>query len=430
MGLLTIIRRIWDKAGKGQRGQVLLPILIVMTVAPLATIGFLRFTNASSESASRDRDFTSDRFASEAGINNVITDLFAGADALSPSYPLPTLTLNNEFVSIVINAPDPEIQPPGLYQYHDPGVNFGLSTLASQTHYFVQFDGIRPSRSIRVNWTFSPIRQRWQIKLYEGEGPPGAPAPTTIAEDNFETGDFIGGTGWNGPWLVQGDASIVSAGAPREGTFHAQLSSGTGQIARALDLTGQTDVRLQFWAKASSFDPGETATCSVSPDNVNFTVVRLWIDGEDDDVYRFEDIDLSGFPMGNDFWIRCNSNMSGTGDLFFIDDLKVVSQAVPTPLAEARGKKGPGELFVDVSLITGGVYTIDFFNDSGTDFVTGPFAITGDADATWIFAEAHKDYLVASTAGAATLEAYIRQIPGPTTPDTRQKVFVQSWREP
>ena len=114
MGLLTILQRIWNKAGKGQGGQVLLPILIVMTVAPLATIGFLRFTNASSESASSDRDFTSNRFAAEAGINNVITDLFAGADALSPSYPLPTLTLNNEFVSIVINAPDPGIQPPGL----------------------------------------------------------------------------------------------------------------------------------------------------------------------------------------------------------------------------------------------------------------------------------------------------------------------------
>ena len=133
-------------------------------------------------------------------------------------------------------------------------------------------------------------------------------------------------------------------------------------------------------------------------------------------MYRFEDIELSGFPVGNDFWIRCNSNMSGPRDFFFIDDLKVVSQVVPTPPAEARGKKCPGEMFVDASLITGGIYTIDFFNDSGTDFVTGPFAITGNADDTWIFAEAHKDYIVASTTGAATLEAYIRQIPGPLRP--------------
>ena len=109
--------------------------------------------------------------------------------------------------------------------------------------------------------------------------------------------------------MVQGDATVVSDGGSFDGSFHLRLRRGDGRVERAVDLTGWVDARLQFQAKASSFDPGETATCSVSPDGVTFTVVRVWEDGEDDDVYRFEDIDLSSFAKTSNFVIACQANM-------------------------------------------------------------------------------------------------------------------------
>ena len=155
------------------------------------------------------------------------------------------------------------------------------------------------------------------------------PPPLRLAWDDFETDDFTGGSGWLDDWYDSGDASVVSTQGPYEGSFHLRLRRANGYVDRALDLSGWTNVRLQFWAKADSFEPGEFAQLLVSPDGAVFTPVRTWVDGEDDDMYRFEDIDLSSFSMTDEFWIAFDAEMSGTGDLFFVDDLKVVSTWTP-----------------------------------------------------------------------------------------------------
>ena len=151
------------------------------------------------------------------------------------------------------------------------------------------------------------------------------PPPFRLAWDDFESGDFSGGSGWLGPWITAGDAAVVSVQAPYEGTFHLQLRRADGYVDRSLDLSGQTNVRIQFWAKAQSFEAGEYAELLVSPDGSDFTTVRSWVDGEDDDIYRREDIDLSYFSMTSEFWIVFDAEMSGVGDMFFVDDLKIVS---------------------------------------------------------------------------------------------------------
>ena len=155
------------------------------------------------------------------------------------------------------------------------------------------------------------------------------PPPLRLAWDDFESGDFTGGSGWPDDWYASGDALVVNTQGPYEGSFHLRLRRANGYVDRALDLSGRTNVRLQFWAKADSFEPGEFAELSVSPDGAVFMPVRTWVDGEDDDVYRFEDIDLSSFSMTSEFWVAFDAEMSGTGDLFFVDDLKVVSTWAP-----------------------------------------------------------------------------------------------------
>lgn len=153
------------------------------------------------------------------------------------------------------------------------------------------------------------------------------PPPYTLAWDDIESGGWTGGTGWLWEWYTNGNSSVVSTNNPYEGSYHVQLLGGTwndGYVDRAIDLSGQSNVRLQFWAKAYNFESGETAECLVSSNGQQWDTVRTWVDGEDDNVYRFEDIDLSSYSMTGEFYIAFAADMSSTGDYFWFDDLKVV----------------------------------------------------------------------------------------------------------
>ena len=155
--------------------------------------------------------------------------------------------------------------------------------------------------------------------------PQPTPPPATLAFDDFESGGLAGGAGWLGAWVVQGGAQVVSTDSPYEGTYHLRLRSSPDRADRSLDLSGRANVRLQFRAKADGFSPGETVLLQVSDDfGGTFNTVRTWSDGEDDNVYRAEDIGLASFTMTNEFFIAFVSNISGGAGKFFVDDLKVV----------------------------------------------------------------------------------------------------------
>jgi hypothetical protein len=116
-----------------------------------------------------------------------------------------------------------------------------------------------------------------------------------IAWDDFESGDWAGGTGWTNNWQNSGDAGVITDGTPHSGSYHVRLRKSTGYISRAVDLSDCEAPMLRFWWKASSFEPGDEAYCFVSPDGLDWTLVRTWQDGDDDGTYHQEDIDLSYF---------------------------------------------------------------------------------------------------------------------------------------
>jgi hypothetical protein len=102
------------------------------------------------------------------------------------------------------------------------------------------------------------------------------------------------------------------------------LRDDTGYAARSADLSGQSGLRLQFWAKADSFEAGEAAYCLVSSNGTDWTTVRTWVNGDDDDVYRFHDVDLSPYSMTSEFWIAFDAEMGNAQDLFYVDYVTVV----------------------------------------------------------------------------------------------------------
>ncbi len=83
---------------------------------------------------------------------------------------------------------------------------------------------------------------------------------------------------------------------------------------------------LSFWAKARSFEGSETATVSVSDDGVSFTVLKTWVNGDDDNVYYYWEFDLTTFPEAftNNYTIAFDANMGATNDRVFFDDIRII----------------------------------------------------------------------------------------------------------
>ena len=114
---------------------------------------------------------------------------------------------------------------------------------------------------------------------------------TAVAWDDFETNKWDGGAGWLAKWR-QDKAKIVKSDIPHEGKYHLRLRSATGYAKRDVDLFGKANLHLQFWAKADSFENGDEARCLVSSNGIDWSTVENWKDGDDDNTYRFYDIDL------------------------------------------------------------------------------------------------------------------------------------------
>jgi hypothetical protein len=148
-----------------------------------------------------------------------------------------------------------------------------------------------------------------------------------ISSDDFESGGWSSGTGWLWPWWNQGNAVVTTSGGSYSGSYHCRLSRATGYIDRAVDLSECSNVHLQFWAKADDFESGEYAECRVY-DGVAWDVVETWVDGEDDNIYHFFDVDLSGYNMSSQFYIAFDAEMNDTGDYLYIDDLVLTEPAV------------------------------------------------------------------------------------------------------
>ena len=144
-----------------------------------------------------------------------------------------------------------------------------------------------------------------------------------IAWDNFETGDWAGGTGWLNAWAASGGASVSTLDLPYEGSYHLRLTGNDGVITRSADTSGQVSVHLRFWAKAGSFAPGDNAVCRISPDGNNWTEIQSWDDADSDGIYHYYDLNLTSYGLSSNFRISFSSSMDSGGAYLAVDDVKV-----------------------------------------------------------------------------------------------------------
>ncbi|MCH8222742.1 MAG: LPXTG cell wall anchor domain-containing protein [Chloroflexi bacterium] len=156
-------------------------------------------------------------------------------------------------------------------------------------------------------------------------------ADSVIAEEDFEDGDD-GGTGlWEEDWVFEGDAAITKNGGPFSGKNHLRVRRATGRAERPADLRGQTNVHLRFWAKADSFEEGETARVEISPDGNAWTVLFTWTEDDADNQYHFYDLEVADGNFTEDFFVAFDADMNGGNDRLYIDNLAWVAVDVADP---------------------------------------------------------------------------------------------------
>jgi hypothetical protein len=159
-----------------------------------------------------------------------------------------------------------------------------------------------------------------------------------IAHDGFESASYSGGQGdWSAAWTPSGDVSILTSAVPHSGNRHVRLRRGTGLLRRTVDLPpGVTTLRLGFWTKVDSFEGGEHANVLVSADGGNPTVEATFTTADNQNAYRYREIDLTSHLPASQVQITFDANMGDTGDNWYIDDIRLVgtSEAMP-PVAHA-----------------------------------------------------------------------------------------------
>ncbi len=154
---------------------------------------------------------------------------------------------------------------------------------------------------------------------------------STIADDNFNSGDISGGSGWDQNWILAGNADIATSGGP-QGSHHLRLRGGNpdGSAVRDADLSGVTNATLTFDYKGNSLDGASEKGLVDVWDGSAWTNIFTLDGTQDDNTYHTESINLGGGLMISDFKVRFRIDASGSGDYFYIDDVDISGTASTT----------------------------------------------------------------------------------------------------
>ena len=233
--------------------------------------------------------------------------------------------------------------------------------------------------------------------------PVPVPTPTprpvfTLTLDNFESGIVLGNDGyWRSPWTLEGNAHVfpgfLSKGAPASGSVHLILQENGARARRSVDLSRESSVRLQFWAKADSFETRDSAEVLVCAgecgDHGDWTLLKRFVDREDDNTYRLYDLRVPDRLLTGEFVVEFRSAMSDDSDWFFADDVAFVSTdpgptptptatPIPTPTRTPKPTKKPTRVPTPVPV------TINVSLTDGLRFQPASISVKAGASVTFV----------------------------------------------
>ncbi|MCL0102583.1 hypothetical protein M1N93_01300 [Dehalococcoidia bacterium] len=141
-------------SSKNEQGQALVYVLIFLIVGSLLVALLVPFLGAGFRRQLVNREQVMAGYAAEAGVKRVIADLIRGADALSPHYTVPEITVNDLRPIIDIRAAT--IALPFDQLYVDPGLRDpALRTIRAGQGYLMRLHHVKEGE-LRINWAYSP----------------------------------------------------------------------------------------------------------------------------------------------------------------------------------------------------------------------------------------------------------------------------------
>lgn len=195
-----------------------------------------------------------------------------------------------------------------LIDINDFTINKGITNLEQ----ICEFDNFMMSKDFSFTYVFADASSTTLSILLN-------PA-SWLAGDNFETGNFWGGSHFTGPWIaIFGNVSIISDIQTYSGKYSMSLK-GVARVIRAINLAGHENQRIRFCAKITNFTAGNQAYFEVSEDACfSWTTLKTWSSGDLVN-YTYQEFDLSSFWHSMFFFIRFRTNADSSGHLY-IDDL-------------------------------------------------------------------------------------------------------------
>jgi len=194
----------------------------------------------------------------------------------------------------------------------------------------------RPGDSISYSPTESINKYTPEVIVTRGQSPIGK-APAILANDNFESRSWVGGSGWLVEWSNE-KTKITDKQGPYEGTYHVEINNEASYLARSANLSDQSDLYLQVWTKAKDFKESTLMQLLVSSDGSQWTTAKTWTIADSDDTYHLNNIDLSLYTMSSEFWIAFDWGNFDKKVSFYVDDLVITGGIITYEIVSTAAK--------------------------------------------------------------------------------------------
>lgn len=175
----------------------------------------------------------------------------------------------------------------------------------------------------------------WTVRVSDGNGGMGttqlnitvaaAGSWVEMAFDDFESG-------W-GNWVSGGANATLDTGPNAVGTQCLEIEAAAGDasaawLATSRDLTGFSDLRIEYTYMPHSFETGENFLLQFSDNGgASWSTIRDYVVGTDfsNDVREYEDLTITdaAYNFTSDVKIRFECSASGAFDDVFIDDVRI-----------------------------------------------------------------------------------------------------------
>ena len=190
------------------------------------------------------------------------------------------------------------------------------------------------------SWSYSPTESINEytpdVTVTRGSAPIGG-VPTVLADDNFASKNWDGGSGWLVGWSNE-KAKITDKQGPYEGTYHVEINNEASYLARSANLSGQSDLYLQVRTKAKEFKESTLMQLLVSPDGSQWTAAKTWTIADSDDTYHLNNIDLSPYTMSSEFWVAFDWENFDKKASFYVDDLVITGGIITYEIVSTTAK--------------------------------------------------------------------------------------------